>query len=95
MNQLRLSASIVQVYPMRYTPAGIPAMDVLLDHESEVTDTGSQRQIKLSLRAVAFGTLAETLARASLETKWDFTGFLGLSRNGKGVVFHIQDIQSI
>ena len=80
---------------MRYTPAGVPAMDVLLDHESEVTDTGSQRQIKLSLRAVAFGTLAETLARASLETKWDFTGFLGLSRNGKGVVFHIQDIQSI
>ena len=80
---------------MRYTPAGVPAMDVLLDHESEVTDTGTPRQIKLSLRAVAFGTVAETLAKASLDAKWGFTGFLGLSRNGKGVVFHIQDIHSI
>ncbi|HRK40094.1 MAG TPA: primosomal replication protein N [Burkholderiaceae bacterium] len=95
MNQLQLSASIEQVYPMRYTPAGLPAIDVVLSHESEVIDTGIPRQVKLSLRAVAFGSMAETLAVASLEAKWEFKGFLGLSRNGKGVVFHIQDIHSI
>ncbi len=80
---------------MRYTPAGLPAIDVVLSHESEVIDTGIPRQVKLSLRAVAFGSMAETLAVASLEAKWEFKGFLGLSRNGKGVVFHIQDIHSI
>ncbi len=77
---------------MRYTPAGIPAIDVLLAHESQVTDTGVPRQVKLSLRAVAFGAQAETLAKASLDGQWGFTGFLGMSRNGKGIVFHIQDI---
>ena len=77
---------------MRYTPAGIPALNVVLEHESEVTESGHPRQVKLSIRAVAFGSEAEALAKASLEAKWDFKGFMGMSRNGKGVVFHIQDI---
>lgn len=67
-------------------------MDVVLEHVSQVTDTGSPRQVKLSLRAVAFGTQAEALAKASLDVEWEFSGFLGMSRNGKGIVFHIQDI---
>ncbi|MGB4060519.1 MAG: primosomal replication protein N [Burkholderiaceae bacterium] len=92
MNQLQLTAQISQVYPLRYTPAGLPAMDVLLAHSSQVTDAGTPRQISLSLRAVAFGANAEALAKASLDVEWGFTGFLGMSRNGKGVVFHIQDI---
>lgn len=92
VNQLQLTARISQVYPLRYTPAGIPAIDVLLEHESQVTDAGSPRQIKLSLRAVSFGTQAEALAKASLDAEWGFSGFLGMSRNGKGIVFHIQDI---
>ena len=77
---------------MRYTPAGIPALNVVLEHESEVTESGHPRQVKLSLRAVAFGSEAEALAKASLDADWDFKGFMGMSRNGKGVVFHIQDI---
>ena len=92
VNLLQLTARIEQVYPMRYTPAGLPAIDVVLAHESEVTDAGTPRQIKLSLRALAFGTSAETLAKASLDAEWGFSGFMGQSRNGKGVVFHIQDI---
>jgi primosomal replication protein N len=92
VNQFQLTARISQVYPLRYTPAGLPAMDVLLAHESQVTDAGSPRQVKLSLRAVSFGAMAETLAQASLDVDWEFSGFLGMSRNGKGIVFHIQDI---
>ena len=94
MNQFQLTASISEVHPLRYTPAGLPALDVVLAHESLVTDTGTPRQVKLSLRALAFGTQAETLAKASLEAQWGFSGFMGMSRNGKGVVFHIQDIHS-
>ncbi len=94
MNRLQLTAHIEKAYPMRYTPAGIPAVDVVLAHESQVTEAGTPRQVKLSLRALAFGTQAETLAKASLEAQWGFSGFMGMSRNGKGVVFHIQDIHS-
>jgi primosomal replication protein N len=95
LNDLHLSASIAQVLPLRYTPAGLPALDVMLEHESDVTDAGMPRKVKLSLRGVAFGIQAETLSRADLTAKWHFKGFLAQARNGKGVVFHIQDIQRI
>jgi primosomal replication protein N len=92
LNQLQLTARIGQVYPLRYTPAGIPALDLVLEHESQVVEAANPRQVKLSLRAVAFGAEAEALAKASLEAEWGFSGFMGMSRNGKGVVFHIQNI---
>lgn len=92
MNLLQITATIAQVYPLRYTPAGLPALDVVLEHESLVTDTGTSRQVKVSLRAVTFGTQAETLLKASMDVEWSFSGYLGMSRNGKGIVFHIQDI---
>ena len=92
MNLLQITATIAQVYPLRYTPVGLPALDVVLEHESLVTDTGTSRQVKVSLRAVAFGTQAEALLKASMDVEWIFSGYLGMSRNGKGIVFHIQDI---
>lgn len=90
MNQLCLTASVVQVQNLRYTPAGIPAINLVLEHESVVTELDTPRTVKLQLRAVAFGVMAETLSRQGLESVCEFQGFLGNARNGKGVVFHIQ-----
>ncbi|WP_413815830.1 hypothetical protein [Hydrogenophaga sp.] len=39
---------------------------------------------------MAFGAMAETMARQGLSMQAEFEGFLGNARNGKGVVFHIQ-----
>lgn len=90
VNQFRLSATVVQVQSLRYTPAGIPAINLVLEHESVVTELDTPRQVKLQLRAVAFGALAETLSRQGLESVCEFQGFMANARNGKGVVFHIQ-----
>lgn len=95
INQLVLCARLAEVRPLRYTPAGIAALDVLLDHESTVTQSGTHRSVKLSLKAVAFGVQAESLVRADLAAPWLFKGFLAPGRNGKGIVFHIQEIQRI
>lgn len=90
MNQLRLSATVVQVQNLRYTPAGIPAINLVLEHESMVTELDTPRKVNLQLRAVAFGALAEILSRQGLKSVCEFHGFLGNARNGKGTVFHIQ-----
>jgi len=90
VNQFRLLATVVQVQSLRYTPAGIPAINLVLEHESVVTELDTPRQVKLQLRAVAFGALAETLSRQGLESVCEFQGFMANARNGKGVVFHIQ-----
>ena len=77
---------------MRYTPAGIPALNLVLEHESEVLEAGVTRQVKLIVRAVAFGALAETSAKAELGKLQLFTGFLINAATRKSLIFHIQDI---
>ena len=92
-NQLVLKAVLAEVQPLRYTPAGLPAIDLQLAHESKQNEAGGVRQVKLSTRAIAFGALAERLARQAVGSSWRFRGFVAAGRNGKGLVFHIQDIQ--
>ena len=76
---------------MRYTPAGLPALNVSLEHESEVSEAGSPRTVKVVVKAVAFGVLAERLAKQAIGSHWKFSGFIANARQGKAVVFHIQD----
>jgi primosomal replication protein N len=91
VNQLQLSAVVVQVQSLRYTPAGIPALNIVLEHGSEILEMDTPRLVKLQLKAVAFGVQAEALSRQGLDSTCQFHGFLTNARNGKGVVFHIQD----
>ncbi len=90
-NQLILTACIAEVAPLRYTPAGLPALDLRLEHESLVPEAGQDRQVKASAKAVAFGALAERLAKQAIGSVWCFSGFVATPRNGKSLVFHIQE----
>ncbi len=58
-------------------------------------EAGQDRQVKLVLKSVALGGLAEILARVDLGSEWRFSGFLATSQRGKHPIFHIQDIESI
>ena len=80
---------------MRYTPAGLPALDLRLEHESHIEEAGQQRQVKANVKTVALGSVAERLVQQPLGSEWQFTGFLASPRNSKNVVLHIQNFQSI
>ncbi len=90
-NQLDLNASIAELNAMRYTPAGVPALDLRLEHESLRQEAGQERQVRASVKAVAFGALAERLVKQAVGSSWRFQGFVATPRNGKNLVFHIQD----
>ena len=75
---------------MSCAPAGIPAIDLLLDHESQQTEAGQPRQVKMAVKAVAFGATAEALRAQQMGTQWRFSGFLAAARGGKHPVLHIQ-----
>ena len=76
---------------MRYTPAGIPALQLVLEHESEVQEIQGKRQVKMVLKAMAFGALAERLASQKVGSNWKFQGYLSKARAGKSIVLQIQD----
>ena len=93
MNRTKLKASIAEHAALRYTPAGLPALDLVLEHASEVQEAGHVRKIQLKLRALAIGSLAERLGKQAVGSVWTFQGFLATPRQGKSVVLHIQEFQ--
>jgi primosomal replication protein N len=89
MNQVLLSVQIVERAVMRYTPAGLPALDVRLAHASRLEHAGSGRQVDFEIHATAIGDVALELERLSVGTAIQVAGFLGKQRSGRGVMLHI------
>jgi len=94
-NQLTLTAVIAERSALRYTPAGLPALDLLLEHVSQQPEAGQQRQVVARAKAVAFASLAESLQRQPIGSRWCFQGFVATPRTGKHLVFHIQAFHPI
>ena len=92
MNRLVLSAQLVERGAVRYTPAGLPAIDFSLKHESEVSENGQPRKVSLEIRALAIGDISTALASMALGSSGQFGGFVAAMRNGRGVRFHITSI---
>ncbi|MDE2457227.1 MAG: primosomal replication protein N [Burkholderiales bacterium] len=94
MNRLVLSAQIAERGAQRYTPAGLPALDFVLEHESEQSEDGQTRKVTLQMRAVAIGDVTRVLAALALGSSADFGGFLAAARNGRGLRFHITSVDA-
>lgn len=93
MNRLVLQATLVQRQAMRYTPAGLPALDLSLAHSSTVSEDGQARQVSFEMRAVAIGAVTRTLQPLPLGSTGRFGGFLTSQRKGRGLLFHITEVE--
>jgi len=87
-----MTVSLIERKALRYTPAGLPALDLGLHHESNVVEAGQTRKIVCDLHAVVMGPLAEQLNRTDIGVTLQVKGFLGMSRNGRGVLLHITQL---
>jgi primosomal replication protein N len=90
-NHLTLGAVVAELEALRYTPAGVPALNLRLEHNAVVQEMGQQRLVSAVLRAKALGSLAERLAKQPIGSQWEFQGFLAGSKGGRQLVFHIQE----
>ena len=93
MNRLVLSATLVERAALRYTPAGLPALDLALKHESEVSEDGQPRKVSMEMRAVAIGAVTRGLLAAGLGSSGLYGGFITSARNGRGLLFHITSVE--
>ena len=65
-----MTACIAEVNALRHTPAGLPALDMMLEHESGIEEAGQTRQVKMAIKAVAFGAMAERLGQQIIGSAW-------------------------
>ena len=94
MNRLILAAELVERGATRYTPAGLPALDLSLKHESEVMEDKQPRKLTMTMRAVAIGEITRSVAALPLGQVATWAGFLAPSRNARGLVFHVTAVDT-
>jgi primosomal replication protein N len=93
VNSLVLHAEVVQIEQLRYTPAGIPLLSLVLRHASEQIEAGMRRKVECEVNAVVLGDLAlQGLLIIGAHLK--FTGFLAKrSLKSTQLVMHINHIE--
>ena len=94
MNKLVIQAEVVQIEPLRYTPAGIPLVSVVLRHVSEQVEAGMKRKAECEVNAVVLGDLALKGLKAGAQIIAQ--GFLARrSLKSTQLVMHINDIKTM
>ena len=87
---------MVELGALRYTPAGVAAVEFKLAHESQQDEAGGRRAIQAEVSAVAFETQARLLANAKLGSDLKVSGFIGAkSKRSKRLVLHVTHIEFI
>jgi primosomal replication protein N len=95
VNRLLLTAELAQRSALRYTPAGLPALDLSLAHASEVSEDGQPRKVSFETRAVAIGAVSAPVAALALGQPAVWSGFLSAARNGRGLLFHVTAVDPL
>jgi primosomal replication protein N len=91
---VRIRGRLIELGALRHTPAGVPALEFRLRHESDQTEAGSQRQVNAEIPAIAFDVQARLLAGCALERAVEVQGFLAAkSRRSKKLVLHATHIE--
>lgn len=85
---------MVQIEPLRYTPAGIPLLSVVLRHVSEQVEAGMKRKVECEINAVVLGDLALKGLKQGVQVMAQ--GFLAKrSLKSTQLVMHINDIKTM
>ena len=75
---------------VRYSPAGVPVLECLLDHRSTQQEADLPRLVEFEIRALALGDIVTRLAGVAPGTELAVEGFLAPSRKGsKTLLLHI------
>ncbi|MEP7181743.1 MAG: primosomal replication protein N [Betaproteobacteria bacterium] len=91
---MTLDATLTERGDLRYTPAGIPALECVLRHASVQPEAGGERNVDCELAAVAFGAPATSLARVPNGTAVRCKGFLARRyRTGITVAMHVNEFE--
>jgi len=87
---IALTAILAERSVIRYSPAGVPVLECLLEHRSTQLEAQVAREVEFEIRALALGSIVKELARVNPGTALAVEGFLAPSRKGsKTLLLHI------
>jgi primosomal replication protein N len=95
-NRLTLDGVVRSREALRYTPAGIPVLELTLAHASTQTEAGSERRVECEIAAVAFAEVAQRLDGVAEGARVVCEGFLARRyRTGISVALHVATFEPV
>ena len=96
LNRLELSGRLLELGPLRHTPAGVAALEFKLVHESELEEAGVKRKVQAEIGAIAFEAQARLIAARPLGSGLRVQGFLSAkSARAKKLVLHVTNVEFV
>jgi primosomal replication protein N len=94
VNQVTLEARLAARSDLRFTPAGVAALDFQLAHESMQVEANGERRVACELAAVALGPLAKDLSAVAVGAQLRCRGFLARRyRTGTSIALHVNEFE--
>lgn len=95
-NQLLLTATVAREEALRYTPAGLPVLEMWLGHQSKISNAGFERDVCFEIQGVMLGKAAAEHAGRLQGQTCTFTGALGQrSLKNQRLILHIEHIEFV
>ena len=95
-NCLVIQGEVVQIETLRYTPAGIPLLSLVVKHRSEQIEADMPRKVECDVNAMMLGSLAEKSQSIKIGDQLKFSGFLAKrSLKSTQLVLHIKALEKI
>ncbi len=96
LNQVELTGILLERKAQRFTPAGVPVTECVIEHQSEQLESGLPRQIQCEIQAIAIGSTARWLQAANPGVSVHLNGFLAVkSQKSKQLRLHITMIEFV
>jgi primosomal replication protein N len=95
-NRLVIEGEVVALDLLRYTPAGIPLVNITFRHTSIQNEAGMKRQAECEVQAVAMDELAKKAAKLSIGEQVKVAGFLARkSLKNDRLMLHILELETV
>ena len=95
-NHLVIQGEVVLIETLRYTPAGIPLLSLVVRHSSEQIEADMPRKVECDVNAMILGSLADKSKNIKAGDKLKVTGFLAKrSLKSTQLVLHIKALEKI
>ena len=95
-NLLVIQGELLKVEELRFTPAGIPILNLVIGHTSEQVEAGMKRKVECEVNAMVMGELAKTCQSLQAGTPVKVAGFIAKrSFKSTQLVLHINRLEKI
>ena len=95
-NLLVIQGELLKVEELRFTPAGIPILSLIIGHTSEQVEAGMKRKVECEVNAMVMGELAKASQHLQAGTQIKASGFLAKrSFKSAQLVLHINKLENV